>query len=287
MAYDKVVDSAKLDAGLTYICDRIRKETGIPDEAGVTFSFPEGMVQGVSTACEEAYHNGYGKAKDEDALANRQILADCNEALTEKGVETADSLEQVPQRIGEIASFADGYEVGIEQGKQAEHNSFWNSYLVGGITHVYAFAGHRWMDTTYNPNQSIICTISARNMYNGAQITDTKVSIELRCADAYAMFSGCNKLITIRKLGFFGVTNSSLMFTSCSALENITCDGEINSAVGFAACSKLTDESVQSIIDHLADLTGQTALKVTFHSDVLLRLTTEQTDAILAKNWTM
>lgn len=302
MAYDKVVDSAVLDAGLTAICNKIRDHLGAPPEYKLSFPnemaeavtdvYSKGNAEGYSAGTqhgfESGYNAGYGTGKGEAEAANAQILADCNTALTEKGVETASTLEQVPTRIGEIeVGSGAGYDEGYADGKQAEYNSFWDNYLGGDITHQQAFAGERWTDDTYNPNKTIVCTKAATNMYNSAKITDTKVPIELRCANANTMFAGCNKLVTIRYLGFFGVTSSSSMFTSCSALENITCDGEINSAIGFASCSKLSDTSIQSIIDHLADLTGKTALKVGFHSDVISKLTTVQTDTILAKNWYM
>jgi hypothetical protein len=49
----------------------------------------------------------------------------------------------------------------------------------------------------------------------------------------------------------------------------------------------LTDASIESIINGLADLTGGTAQTLTLHSTVCAKLTDEQKTAIHAKNWTL
>ena len=48
---------------------------------------------------------------------------------------------------------------------------------------------------------------------------------------------------------------------------------------------KLSDTSIQSIIDGLADLTGGTAQTLSLHSTVLAKLTTEQFTQMENKNW--
>lgn len=70
-------------------------------------------------------------------------------------------------------------------------------------------------------------------------------------------------------------------------LKNLTfTDGSVIAAnIAFAQSSLLTAESVQSIVNALQDRTGQTALKVTFHSTVAANLTADQMSTILAKNW--
>ena len=75
------------------------------------------------------------------------------------------------------------------------------------------------------------------------------------------------------------------MFAGCAALENITIEGVIQSGIGFSGSPKLTNESVQSIIDHLADLTGQASKKITFHANTKAAMSQAQKDTIAAKNW--
>ena len=78
------------------------------------------------------------------------------------------------------------------------------------------------------------------------------------------------------------------MFSSCTKLKNIRFEtGTIPISISFVHSSFLTDESVQSIIDGLADLTGQTAQTITFHLTVKNKLTEEQIVQITSKNWTL
>lgn len=55
----------------------------------------------------------------------------------------------------------------------------------------------------------------------------------------------------------------------------------------LAKSNLLTDESIQNIIDALAELTGEETYKISFHTDVLAKLTKEQIAQITAKNWTV
>lgn len=48
-----------------------------------------------------------------------------------------------------------------------------------------------------------------------------------------------------------------------------------------------SDNTIQSFIDGLADLTGGTAKKATFHTNIITKLTDEQLAQISAKNWTV
>lgn len=60
----------------------------------------------------------------------------------------------------------------------------------------------------------------------------------------------------------------------------------IKCTISFSDDRYLSDETTQSIIDGLADLTGQTAQKVSWHSTVINKLTTDQYLQMGAKNWT-
>jgi len=56
-------------------------------------------------------------------------------------------------------------------------------------------------------------------------------------------------------------------------------------SISFRYSSQLSDESIQSIIDGLADLTGNTAQTLTLHATVGGKLTETQKATITAKNW--
>ena len=64
----------------------------------------------------------------------------------------AGKVEDVAVRYNQLG-FASGKEVGIEQGKQAEYDAFWNSYQQNGNKrdYVYSFAGVSWNSENYKP----------------------------------------------------------------------------------------------------------------------------------------
>ena len=181
-----------------------------------------------------------------------------------------------------------GYDEGFAQGQQAEYDRFWAVFQDNGGNYEMAFGSPGWTDETYNPKQPIICTQgSAGNLFRNAKITNTKQPIEIRVASADNVFLDCTELKTIPYIGFFGVTSNSSFFARCSKLENITFDGEIKAGIGLNHCPKLTSASIQSIIDHLADLTGQTTKTIRIHADTGAKLTEAQKATITAKNWTL
>ena len=101
-------------------------------------------------------------------------------------------------------------------------------------------------------------------------------------------FYFCQSLTTISQLDVSSGTNFSNMFAFCPKLTTISfAEGCIKRAISFAQSSLLSGESVQSIIDGLADLTGGPYQKVTFHSDIVDKLTDEQKQQVTDKNWTI
>lgn len=105
----------------------------------------------------------------------------------------------------------------------------------------------------------------AKAFYNCNALQEISGEFDMTyCTDVASWLAGCRKLETIR-------------FKA----------GTIKKSVDFSSCGVLTAESIQSIIDGLADLTGGTAQTLTFHADVGAKLTDAQLSAISAKNWTV
>lgn len=119
-----------------------------------------------------------------------------------------------------------------------------------------------------------------------SQFSNTEV---VRVTKPSYLFYSCQKLKTIRGvLDFSQVTESTPLFASCMNLENIEiAPGSLKVSTSFSSTQKLTDASIQSIIDGLADLTGQTAQTLTLHADAGAKLTDAQKAAAAAKNWTI
>lgn len=101
------------------------------------------------------------------------------------------------------------------------------------------------------------------------------------------VFYKCEKLKSIYgKLDVSSVTVFTNVFYNCYALEDVEfVEGSIHYDIDFKYSSLLSDVSIQSIVDGLADLTGSDAQTLTVHADVEARMTEEQKATITAKNW--
>lgn len=102
-------------------------------------------------------------------------------------------------------------------------------------------------------------------------------------------FAGCSALEEIKgEFDFSQCTTVNYPFSSASNLLEVRFKANtLSLSMPLNACSKLSDGSIQSIIDGLADLTGGTAKTLTLHATVGGKLTDEQKASITAKNWTL
>lgn len=205
-------------------------------------------------------------------------------AIREKtGTATEYKPEEMATGVGEA----------YEAGQQAEYDRFWDALQQNGNKTNYdcLFYYDHWTDETYNPKHPIRCennTNAGRQVFSGSwQITDIKVPIYAKNTRLVYTFQNCNRLKTIPLLYVEGVTDFNSCFANCDVLENITMAGAVNKSIGFAQSKLLTEQSVQSVIDVLADLTGQTAQTLTFHATVGEKLTQAQKATVTAKNWTL
>lgn len=193
------------------------------------------------------------------------------------------------------------YEAGKQAGKQEEYDAFWDGLQNYGNRTNYsrAFFTCGKLDDWFYPKHDMN-TSSAQEMFRGAtcsttfdlaqRLEDCGVVMDTsQCTTAQMMFAYCN-IKRLPTLDFSSISNTSgtyLTFAGCYYLEDVRFSGTTYYALDFSGSSNLSTESVQSIIDHLADLTGQTAQTLTFHADVGAALTDEQKAAITEKNWTL
>ncbi len=216
---------------------------------------------------------------------------------------------------------ADGYSEedynrGYDSGKQAEYDRFWDAYQDNGkrTSYAHAFAGRCWTDETFKPKYPIKPDrYGGFRMFESTGITDfTRDGIVLDFSGvqdmrwAFALSENTEiKLPTIDLSNaintneiftkYFGKSLSlivsektvlSYIITQANYLTDLTISGVIATAINLDGCPVLSTESIQSVINALKDLTGQTSQKVQFHTDVLLKITDEQFAQISAKNWT-
>ena len=208
-----------------------------------------------------------------------------------------------------------GYERGLQKGRQAEYDRFWDAYQENGNS-PGMFRYKYWNDETFKPKYDMHYTGDSSDAFNQCAVTDMKAILEQQgvvldfsqvthfmrgfqqanvthlpvldfsnIQSSAAIFQYCSNLVSVDKI----ISNSNFTadFRYCGALEHVRFEGVICQPPLFASSSKLTNESVQSIIDHLKDLTGQTSQTLTFHKDVGSRLTAAQKAAVTAKNWTL
>ena len=101
------------------------------------------------------------------------------------------------------------------------------------------------------------------------------------------MFNNCRSLTTIELTSFVSSDN---IFYNCSALENLTVTGTItvnNNYLNLSYSPKLTVDSLMSVINALADNTGKTTYTVTLGATNLAKLTDEQKQIAIDKNYTL
>ena len=95
------------------------------------------------------------------------------------------------------------------------------------------------------------------------------------------------KVIDGQPLNFTKATNTE-SFRGLALLEEVRfVKNSFYKTISFAQCPKISNDTIQSIIDGLADLTGGTAQTLTLHAKVGGKLTDEQKASITAKNWTL
>ena len=212
------------------------------------------------------------KVKEQEAIDY------CNTKLLAKGVtEQATSVVDIGNKIESIQSEDTG--IGSRQ--------WWFDVCKKKTSFAYMFADLQLetippIDTSNSTNFDFI--------FNNCKQLITIPPIDTSKGRSFNYFCGsCYNLISVPTLdvsqtGTSGTFNNA--FSYCRELQEISFVKEsIHRTISFWASSKLTDESIQSIIDGLADLTGQTAQKLSFHSVVTNKITEEQYEQIANKNW--
>lgn len=256
----------------------------------------------------EGYDQGYADGERAATAAaeahNAIILADCNAVLPTKGVEPAETLEQVPDRIEEIETGGGGSDnfllenavvvkfTGVEFPADTEMNLTFSKT----VTDFASFLSNTRHVKKVKLKGSFTGKCSLLQMfYYSQELEEIDISELNAVGRGFGGENMANLLTTNRKLKTivgeldFSVTkHTNQLFYLCEKLENVRFKANsLSIALSLSHSSLLTDESIQSIIDGLADLTGQTTQTLTLHKDVGAKLTDAQKATITAKNWTL
>lgn len=195
--------------------------------------------------------------------------------------------------ISTVDGYSAGYNVGLEDGKEAAWNEFWDSYQDNGsrTNYQYGFAG--WRDENLYPKYDIVLG----NGYHGAymfydcrcedltqRLEDCGVTFDTsKCGDMYQMFgafrgkrvpridcsssmsynrgaqylfSNVYNLETVDALVLQENTSLTGAFNNCKTLKNITIEGTIGQNLDMKSCTVLSKASIINIINHLSSTTS-------------------------------
>ena len=209
---------------------------------------------------------------------------------------------------------------GIEEGKQAEYDAFWDLYQnKGNVGYlVYLFAGRGWNDITFKPKYDIKPTTGASGIFRQCRITNLRASL-LSCgvtldlskctggidyAFAYnelltvlpkldfsstskltGTCSGSAKLVEVEEMVVHEKLQYSSPFSGCTALEHLIVTGTIGQNGFDVSACPLDHDSLMSIINALKS--GVSSLTVTLGSTNLAKLTDAEKAIATQKGWTL
>lgn len=263
----------------------------------------KGYAEGYEDGLEKGYANGEADATAAAEAHNAHILADCNEVLPTKGVETAESLEQVPQRIGEIAVTEDMLRycgsvnilgLGVFDKEEVVLN-------LDVATNIYRLVSNTAYSSLPYPCENtkvkhlvVNCKRQVTSLMQMLHKSDSileRLTLNVDTSKATTTrqmfhYQSALKIIDGTPLDLSSSTENSHIVYVCQKLEEIRfAPNTIKASIAFQHSSLLSDATIQSIVDGLAEVS--TAQTLTLHNTVGNKLTDAQKATITAKNWTL
>ena len=194
-----------------------------------------------------------------------------------------------------LTTIAENVQKVYEQGRKAQGQEFWDSYIHSDYNTDYMFAGRGWKPSNFKPPARRIYPWSAQGMFQAfADVTAVTESLDLvehlakynaeldfsRCVAMQNLFGGAKigrvGVIDIRKVtsSYYGIfaskylvtvdelkvdenTKYSSTFLNATALENLTITGTIGqNGFSVAQSTLLSKPSIKSIINALSTTTS-------------------------------
>lgn len=182
-----------------------------------------------------------------------------------------------------LTAIAENEQKVFEAGKKAEYDAFWGAYQNEGRRRDYycGFTGTGWTNETFKPKYDMKPT-NAYQMFRSAHVSkdlvdDFEVDVDFSectnmqyvfmfswfsrvgvvdtrlAASLQGLFQNNTYTKTVDKLVLKTEGTQTFLnaFSGSTALESITIEGAIGNNIDFSACSKLTHDSLMSIINHL------------------------------------
>lgn len=238
------------------------------------------------------------------AIADNTIAAldDIEQAIEDIGIDIPDNtpVSEYDDKIREAGGL-------YEAGRNAEWSEFWDSYQNSGSRTNYYNAFYQWKDAEFKPKYDIKL---GNRVFFGTNITDLKQRLidcgvrlkpttvltygfrdskvthipdisSVGIKDTTYAFYSCANLHTIDGVKFSNAkTQSGDPFGNCTSLVNLTLYGKLIRNLNLSWSSKLSVESMKSVIACLTDYSGTSsefANTLTFTDECWARLEADST----------
>lgn len=244
--------------------------------AGETQGYERGYGEGLTAGYENGYNIGFEEGKQSSGADYDEVYNEGYQAGYTDGQESVSNPLEYSLKCNDLyngAVFPENYELTV--------------YIPNSTAFRYFSA---WAKNTKkitiigkNQNTAMLFAHAFRENQNLIEVDLTNFNVKL--GDASMMFYGSTVLTTINGIfDFSESTNVASMFSNCTALEEVRFkQNSLSLSTSFAQSSKLSANSIQSIIDGLA--TVETAQTITFHGSIVL--SDEQKATISSKGWTL
>lgn len=267
MAEYVVVDKEKLETDLTIVANAIREKGGTSEQ----LAFPNGMKEAVE-AIQSGDTSEFGESYWVENLNGRSngttlFIGWKSEKVPYFDTSNITTCAQMFQnsKITEIPPY-----------DLSNSNNFFATF--SGATKLAKV-----------PLLNLQKATRVDSMFNQCfALTSVEVENTSKVGNWNGFVGNCMNLKVVKTLDLSRKNVTGDLFQNSTNIETVLfVPNTIKLSITFKGMSLLTDESVQSIIAGLADLTGATAQTVTFNATVKAKLTDEQKTQITSKNWTL
>lgn len=224
--------------------------------SGYDEGYTKGDTNGYNNGYSTGYNDGFSKCESIETIIDESgVLEDSEATVTEK----------VEQLISGLKKF-NFYKENLRNIRFSNNKNITEPPVIDCINLRHL------EQLFYSCNNLEFKTVSLKNTQN---------------VTVFGKFIYNTYIETLGVLDCSGAVNASSynnMFAGNTSLVNLTFVPEtIKFSITMASLSKLSTESIQSIIDGLA--TVETAQTLTLHTTVKAKLTTEQLETVYSKNW--
>ena len=223
-----------------------------------------------------------------------QDFDNIKQAIIDKGIEVPNGTptSEYADKIGTIKSNGLDTSTVTDFTKKKKNNRFGTGEILTGLNTKSGtnFSGmfSNCTNLTTIPQLDTSNGTSFSGMFDNCSNLTTILQLNTSKGTFFSMmFNNCRSLTTIELTSFVSSDN---IFYNCSALENLTVTGTItvkNNYLNLSYSPKLTVDSLMSVINALADNTGKTTYTVTLGATNLAKLTDEQKQIAIDKNYTL